>query len=1327
MKDFVHLHVHSEYSLLDGYATTSAIAKRAAELEMGSVALTDHGVMYGVLEFYEAAKKAGIKPIIGVEPYVAVGPHTSKNTRIHSGKTRSSYHLLTLAKNYEGYQNLVKLTTRAHLDGFYYRPRIDRELLEQHREGLIVTSACIAGEINQYLLDGQKREAYDTAAWYRDVFGPDHYYLELQLHPGVPQLEKLNDELVRIGKELGIPLVATNDAHYARAADAEAHRLIRALGFNTTVRNLTSDEPELDSSYYLKSGDEMWELFKRYGPEPLENALAIANRCNLNLDFGRVELPEFAIPEGHDASSYLRHVCLEGLRQRFRGSPPAHYFERLDYELDVINQTGFPDYMLIVWDYISFARKGGIPCLPRGSAGASLVLYCLGITDVDPVENKLLFERFLSPERLEMPDIDVDFADSRRSEVIEYIAEKYGRANTAQIVTYGTLGAKAALRDMGRVLEIPLSEVDRVAKLIPSVPVGVTIAQALERVPELKQIYETDERMREVLDKAQYIEGRMRNVGTHACGVVVSRSPLDYTVPLQRTVRDENALMASYEGPTLAKVGLLKMDILGLTNLSIVAETLSYIEQATGKRMELADIPLEEASDADGNSNGVARTFASLSNGETTNVFQLESVGMTRYLKELKPTRVQDLYAMVALYRPGPLEQIPHYIQNKNNPDQIRYLHPILKPILEDTYGVIVYQEQIMQLLQAIAGYSLGRAYIVLKAIGKKKRDLMAQEEPRFKEGCLKSGLTPEQANELWDLIQPFAGYSFNRPHSTLYGLLSYQTAYLKVNYPTEYMAAVLSAASGNVEEVAKSVAECSRLGVAVLPVHVNRSEQGFTIEDITTETGEIPAGFSHPRGVRFGLSAVKNVGIGPVQTIIATRNEGGPFRSLEDICTRVDRNVLNKRVLESLIKAGALTGLNGNRRQLLEILDQAITAGIESQKAREIGQENLFDLFGESTASSQAEVQPISIPLPAITETPEMKKEELAWEKELLGMYVSAHPVAQALQGVDTTGMMCLSEINEATIGKTGTFVGLVSGVRDIVTKKGSTMRVAMLEDLEGSIEMIVFPRTLERYGDLIQEEAVVQVTAKIEHRRDSPQLVVERCAPVEPSRPAPPTDDAAEIDAVETDADAYGMEMGMGGEDAPGPGNGSPSNGIPTGDGHSNGSTNGTNGQHPARADHHHHHHAHHPQETNGSASSPSPSPKPPAAEPFSYIRARQKVSLPRGGNGEGNGGGNGNGGEQKMVREAPAGRNGHSSHPAEAQLHIYFARSENEAADVRRMIEVHEVLFARRGEHQIRLYVPNGVGRVVLRAGYSVCVSPDLVSSLEDIIGEGRVEVR
>lgn len=1066
MKDFVHLHVHSEYSLLDGYATTKGLASRAAELGMDSLALTDHGVMYGALEFYGAAKKANIKPIIGVEAYVAVD--AAHNVR--SPTNKRICHLLLLAQNATGYRNLVKLTTRAHLDGFYYKPRIDHKLLEEHSEGLIATSACFAGEINTYLRARQREKALETAAWYRDLF-PGRYYLELQLHAGVPQLEELNDELVRIGHELGIPLVAANDAHYLRQEDAAGHQIIKALGFNTTLRELKAKETDFDDSYYLKSGAEMAELFTRYGPEPLENTRRIAEMCDLQLDFGRVELPAFEIPSDHNATSYLRQLCEQGLQNRFNAAPNHEYSQRLSYELDVINQTGFPDYILIVWDYVTFARKRKIPCLPRGSAGASLVLYSLGITDVDPVKNKLLFERFLSPERLEMPDIDVDFADNYRQEVLDYIAQKYHRENTAQIITYGTLGAKAALRDAGRVLEVPLANVDRVAKLIPSLPVGTTIAQALERVSELRQIYETDDVMREIIDWGQKLEGRMRNVGTHACGLVVSRTPLQNLAPLQRTTKDENALMVAYEGPTLAKIGLLKMDILGLTNLSVVAEALRYIEISTGKSIELADIPLEDR-----------KTFESLSRGETTNVFQFESSGMTRYLRELKPTRVEDLYAMVALYRPGPLEQISLYIRNKNNLAGIQYLHPILKPILEDTYGVIVYQEQIMQLLQAIAGYSLGQAYIVLKAIGKKNKELMAKEEPRFKDGCRQNGLTPQQANELWELIQPFAGYSFNRPHATLYGLLSYQTAYLKVNYPTEYMAAVLSAAAGDIEDVSKGVTECIRLGVNILQPDVNCSNQGFTIEGA--------------KSIRFGLSAIKNIGEGTVKNILEARAQGGAFQSLEDFCTRVKPQALNKRVLESLIKSGAMDELPGSRHQKLAILDKALSAGIEAQKAKSAGQSSMLTLFGDDSPTQNSKFGAVT--LPYTEETPQSKKDLFAWEKDLLGICLN-HPIKEVLRHVDPAKYTPLSQITEERVNKRVTVIGMLTGIRQISTNKQGMMLVANLEDLEGHIEIIAFPDVLKQYSTLFQEEAILQIRAKVDLRRDLLQLVVESCQPFE------------------------------------------------------------------------------------------------------------------------------------------------------------------------------------------------------------------------------------
>jgi DNA polymerase-3 subunit alpha len=1316
MHDFVHLHVHSEYSLLDGYATTNGIAQRAKELGMDSIALTDHGVMYGAMDFYAAAKKADIKPIIGVEAYVA--PNSRRDPSVRGGK--NYYHLLMLAQNEVGYRNLVKLTTRAHLEGhgggIFGRPRIDWELLQQHHEGIVVTSSCIAGEVIQQLTQKQRDKAREVAANYRDLLG-DRYYLELQLHDNTPELEEINEELVRISKELHIPLVVTNDTHFIRREDLEAQKKVMAMGMNMTFDEFCSKGYVMDETYHIMSGEEMWQRFKRYGTAPLENTRAIADSSNLKLDFGRVELPEFEIPPGHDAASYLRFVCEEGLMRRTNGQPPEEYVKRLDYELDVINQTGFPDYMLIVWDYVKFARSKGIPCLPRGSAGASLVLYCLGITDVDPVKNKLLFERFLSPERLEMPDIDTDFADSRRGEILDYIAQKYGRENVAQIITYGTLGAKAALRDMGRVLGIPLSEVDRVAKLIPSLPVGTTISQALERVPELKEIYDNSPTMQELIDWAQKVEGRMKNVGTHACGIVVSRNPLENMVPLQRTTKDENAVMAAYEGPTLAKMGLLKMDILGLTNLSIVAEALNFIYDTTGKRMELADIPLDDT-----------KTFQALGRGETSNVFQLESAGMTKYLRELKPTRVDDLYAMVALYRPGPLEQIPYYIANKNNPAGIRYLHPILKPILEDTYGVIVYQEQIMHLLQTVANYTLGEAYIVIKAISKKNRELMAENSTRFKQGCANKGISADIAEALWQLILPFAGYSFNRPHATLYGLLSYQTAWLKNNYPVEYMAAVLTGAGGVTEDVAKGVAECGRLGVAVLPPDVNASQRGFTIEELPDSA--LDGGVKYKLGIRFGLSAIKGVGEGPVQGVVSAREKGGPFSSLEDFCDRVERQFLNKRVMETLVKAGALDSMPGSRRQKLAILDQAISGAIEAQKAREAGQVSMFDLFGDDTGGNGSSVS--AIPMPIINETPEEKKEQLAWEKELLGMYVSTHPVAQALEGIDLTGVTTLGSLTEEHIGKKTDFIGMLTGTRRIMTKKGDSMLVGMLEDLESSIEFVAFPKTLAKFEEFLVDDKVVQVSAKVDNRRDGLQLMIEsvklpamavvqpssetieaatriqiepRNEQVAPAQAAPPSSQHGE----QSNGYSNGYANGHNGtSNGYANGHNGTSNGYANGhNGTSNGYANGHNGTSNGYANEQNGAVAQ-PQQANGHESNVAAVP-PAAAAPVTVIKARTRVSLP-----------SNNSSPNSDPNPAPVqvvGRN----------LHLMLPRSEVLDVDVDCMQEVDQILRSSEGNDIVTLHIPDEENIVLLRPHHKVNCTPDLLNTLRTILGpEGAVVV-
>ncbi|MCS6938758.1 MAG: DNA polymerase III subunit alpha [Roseiflexus sp.] len=1277
MNDFVHLHVHSEYSLLDGYAATSAIAARAVELGMDSIALTDHGVMYGAIEFYTNAKKAGIKPIIGLEAYMAPGSRRDATSR----GAKNYYHLLLLAKDEVGYRNLVRLTTRAHLDGMgkgvFARPRIDRELLEQYHDGLIVTSACVAGEIAQRLTEKQKEQAREIAAYYRDLLGPDNYFLELQLHDNTPELEEINDELVRIGKELGIPLVVTNDTHFVRPEDLEAHKMILALGYNMTLKELCSKNYQMDETYHIMSGEEMWRRFKKYGTAPLENTRRIAERCNLKLEFGRVQLPTIDIPEGHDATSYLRFVCEEGLMRRFNGNPPEEYVKRLDYELDVINQTGFPDYMLIVWDYVKFARSRGIPCLPRGSAGASLILYCLGITDVDPVKNKLLFERFLSPERLEMPDIDIDFADSRRHEVLEYIAEKYGRENTAQIITYGTLGAKAAIRDIGRVLDIPLNEVDRVAKLIPALPVGTTIAQALERVPELKQIYETNPTLANLIDWAQKVEGRMKSVGTHACGVVVSRTPLEEIVPLQRTTKDEHALMAAFEGPTLQKMGLLKMDVLGLTNLSVVAEALEYIAQTTGRKMELSDIPLDDP-----------KVFEALGRGETTNVFQLESPGMTRYLMQLKPTRVEDLYAMVALYRPGPLEQIPVYIHNKNNPQDIKYLHPILKPILEDTYGVIVYQEQIMRLLQEVADYTLGQAYIVIKAISKKDKKLMAENEVKFKQGCLRKGLTQEQADQLWDLILPFAGYSFNRPHSTLYGLLSYQTAWLKVNYPVEYMAAVLKGAGGVTDDIAKAVNECRQRGVPVLGPHINDSALDFTIREFRD-----PADGQLKRGILFGLAAIKNVGAGPIEAILRERDANGPFRSLEDLCERVDRHALNRRVLESLIKCGALDSLPGNRWQKLEILDTAMEAGARAQKNRETGQ---IDMFGGIVADASGAVA--AIPLPDIPEDAERRKEKLAWEKELLGVVFSSDPRKAALERAKVDHRVPLAAIRDAEglpeyLGKVHTFAGMLTRVRALSTKKGDAMLVAALEDEnEDVVELVAFPKAYEKHRDLLRQDALLVVQAKVDERNGAVQLVLESAAQLDLSEAEPPpAETEMDLEGLAEAGDPGAFEPVASAAETQEPG--APVTSAAT-----------AVDAAPAPSA---------PADAPAASPQPGKTSSPPITTPVSIIKPH---AAPR-------------------SRATPAANgNGHDHHAPATNggttqgrtMRLRFRRSDDQEADIRLMQHVYDLLRGHDGADQVVIQLDTADRRVLLRMRQTVACDDGLVDALRGVLGSECVAV-
>ena len=1481
MPDFTHLHVHSEYSLLDGQGRIDALLKRAKELGMDSLALTDHGVLYAAIDFYMQAKELGIKPIIGLECYVAPGSRFDRKPR---SEERPS-HLTLLARDEVGYKNLLQLTTKAHLEGFYYKPRVDRELLAQHHEGLIALSGCASGEVPRSLLNGDRDRARRAMVEWLDIFGRDSFYAELQRHDW-PELDQANKDLVEIARELSVPLVATNDVHYVRREDAAAQDLLLCIQTGTTVEDPKRMKMRGDT-YYLRSPEEMHALFAEL-PEALANTRRIADECGLAFDFGRVQLPQFEVPAGYTPESYLEHLCYEGLPHRYPKVTPE-VEERLRYELSVIEQTGFALYVLIVWDIVHYARTHGIPFGPRGSAAGSLVLFLLGISDVDPIANRLVFERFLNIERREMPDVDMDFADDRRDEMIAYVTEKYGREHVAQIITFGTLGAKAAIRDVGRALAMPFGDVDRVAKLVPALPLHITIDQAMEDQPALKEAYETDDAVKKLIDSAKMVEGVVRHASTHAAGVVISRDPLPEVTPLQSVVKGDG-VMTQYHMNALAKIGLLKMDFLGLANLSILRRALEMVKETTGIELDLLALPPEDK-----------KTFKMLSQGETVGIFQLEGSGMTRYLMELGPTNIDDLAAMIALYRPGPMANIPQYIARKHGAEPITYPHPLLEDTLRDTYGVLTYQDQVLQVLQRAAGYSLGQADIVRKAMGKKVRALMEKEHPRFVEGCRQNGLMTGDADKLWELLEPFAGYGFNRclaadtlvtdvdsgrqvrvgdlanghapyvrvpsfdedtlkiaprqvvaafssgrarvfrvrtesgrevvaswnhpfytqrgwvqaedlrpddylasprridyiasasmtpeqltviaasmrgkvrpgkgfghgfhgsetaltrlraasprgrggrtarysislnkrrgtsayplslwerarvrasaderrlpdvvfglppeqlavlvgklwvgdgcvssngrkrdvyyatsskqlavdvqhlllrlgirsalvtkdfkykgqptpgytvvviggkdaylrfhqvvgphlvgkrkadldrlvagvdlasedrrytsdrvplaylpevvaaveatclvggqtkaalfreiglstgvlrpnatkrgigveslgriasavdspevdrlahadvvweglasleyvgeqevydltvegthtfvasdlvvhnSHAACYAQVAYQTAYLKANYPAEYMAAVLCSAMGNADKVTVADAEARRLGVPMLGPDVNRSKRDFSIE-------RIEVGGEQRLAIRFGLGAVKNVGDAPIEAIVGARGSGGPFESISDFAARVDVRSMNKRVLESMVKAGALD-LLGGRNQLLEALDRIVGVAQQAQRAQEVGQGSLFDML--PTPEAGVEIQLKSLPEAST-------KERLAWEKELLGVYVSEHPlqrIAEQLAGAVQTA----SEVDQEMVGQKVTIAGVVRGLRLLMTKKRDAMAAATLEDLSGTVEIVVFPKTFERTRDLWAEDQILIVSGKVDSRNDALQLIVD------------------------------------------------------------------------------------------------------------------------------------------------------------------------------------------------------------------------------------------
>ena len=1061
---FTHLHVHSEYSLLDGMSRISQLVAKAKELGMDSLAITDHGAMYGVIEFYRVAREAGIKPIIGCEVYIAPGSRLSRTPG-----DKSNYHLVLLAKDQAGYRNLLQLNTRAHLEGYYYKPKVDRELLQQYAPGLVALTSCLGGELPQLILGGRLQEAKQAALWYKQTF--TDFYLEIQRHP-TPELDLVNRSLIAMSRELGIPLVATNDVHYTNREDAYPHDLLLCIGTNTTV----NDEKRMrmpGDFFYLRSPQEMAELFADI-PEAIENSRRIAEMCNLTLEFGRLHLPEIELPAGKTADEYLADMCYENLPRRYPSVTPE-IKQRLDYELDVIKKTKFANYFLVVWDIISFTKKQNILFGVRGSAAASIVLYCLGLTSLDPVASGLVFERFLNIERKEMPDIDLDFQDDRRDHVIAYVSKKYGPDHVAQIITFGTLGARAAIRDVGRALGMSYGDVDRVARLVPF-QLGMTLDKALDESLELKTIYEQDAIVKKLVDSARRVEGIARHASTHAAGVVISKEPLTNYVPLQlgTKVSGQESVMTQFAMGDIAQIGLLKMDLLGLTNLTVLGKARDVIRENHGIDIDPLKIPLDDK-----------KTFALLSAGETTGVFQLEGAGMRRNIKELKPTTFTDIAAMVALYRPGPMEHIPTFIKAKHGEEQIRYPHPALENFLKETYGVIVYQDQVLFIVRAFAGYSLGQADIFRKAMGKKIPEIMKKEKRHFLEGAQKNGYSAELAEQIFALIEPFAGYAFNKAHSFSYALIAYQTAYLKANYPAEYMAAFLAIHMGTLEKIASAVAECRRLGITVLPPDINHSQVNFAIE----KQGSTSA-------IRFGLAAIKNVGPNAIEPVIAEREKGGSFKSIEDFCRRCDLRGVNRRVVESLIKVGVFDALNPGRGTLLNNVNRIVGLAQREQRLRETGQSTMFDMWGEKTP----------VPLPGLELEPAeiSLRERLGWEKELSGVYLSEHPFSSVAASFGSETTLC-GQIDAELEGQVVAVAGMVAQVSNLFTRDRKPFISAILEDLSGQIEVMVWPRIYEGTVDLWMEGNILLVEGKVRVREDRVQVQCDKVSLHQPSEEAP------------------------------------------------------------------------------------------------------------------------------------------------------------------------------------------------------------------------------
>jgi len=1079
---FVHLHNHSHYSLLDGLTKLDEMINYAKEQGSPAVAITDHGTMYGAIEFYQKAKKAGIKPIIGVETYLAPNSRFDKNTR-EDGR---AYHLLLLAKNNTGYKNLMKLVSHAHIDGFYYKPRIDWEILQKHHEGVIACTACLGGEIPRLISADKLNEAKKRIREYNELFGQNNFYLEIQDHPELDGQAKVNKQLIELSRELNIPLVATNDSHYLKKEDAEAQDILLCLQNKKKITDTDRMKMLGYGDYSMRSNADMISAFSHI-PEAVENTVKIAAMCNVEIELGNIQLPYFEVPEGYDGNSYLRQWCEKRIGQRYPRASEVELKpvrERLDYELSVIAKMGWPSYFLIVADFINWAKDNKIVVGPgRGSAAGSLVCYLIGITNLDPLKYDLLFERFLNPERISMPDIDMDFADIRRGEVLNYVEKKYGSDHVAQIITFGTMAARAAVRDVGRVLDEPYDYCDKISK---SIPMFMKLDEALKTVPELREMYNKEPAAKRIIDYAKRLEGVARHASTHACGVLITKNPLTEYVPIQYASSSDRSIISQYSLHPIEDLGLLKMDFLGLKNLTIIESALKIIKNTRGLDINIDEIPLDDP-----------KTYKLFQDGETTGIFQFESSGMKRYLRELKPTVFEDIIAMVALYRPGPMEWIPDYIAGKHQKKKVAYLHPKLAPILEKTYGVAIYQEQVMQIARDLAGFSMGQADVLRKAMGKKIASLLAEQKEKFIEGCVKNGVYKELGEKVFSFIEPFAGYGFNRSHAACYAMISYQTAYLKAQWPVEFMAALLTSDQGDTDRAAIEIEECRNMGIKIMAPDINESFGTFTVVTAGTKDNRAVSDTEKVDTIRFGLKAIKNVGEHIVEEIIKERKENGVYADIFDLLERITDKDLNKKSLESLIKSGALDSF-GERGQLLSNLERLLGFSRESTKNKDNKQSSLFaDLPAANL--SRLNLNPAA---------PAEQNEKLIWEKELLGLYVSEHPY-NFWRPYLVNYAIALAELKFHKGDDRVIAAGIIATIKKIITRSGESMLFVKIEDATNMVELLVFPRLLKETVALWQEGRAVIVDGKISEKDREIKLLVNRARLLDIAEPQKSVDD--------------------------------------------------------------------------------------------------------------------------------------------------------------------------------------------------------------------------